>query len=347
MTARLTTGETTMDDSSRSTNSTVTHRALGVPMTSSGNVAVASLPATSTAAITLSPPVQGALWGGAAVTIWGVYLAFARAGVNLGVQPADFAFVRYSVAGLIMLPWLLRNAATTRSGVGWRRASILALLAGPLFILIGASGFKFAPLSHGSIIQPGVMTIAGLLLSAVLLHDGMTWQRRIGAAVILAGLALVAGPGALEGGWRALEGDALFALGGAMWAAFAALSRRWSVSPIAATAVISVLSAAVFAPIYLANHGLTALLALPVRGVVQLILVHGVLSGVIAVFAFGRAVELLGASRAAVFPALTPLVATLAGIPIAGEIPAALQIEGLVLVTIGLFVTQRGPVRRG
>ena len=48
---------------------------------------------------------------------------------------------------------------------------------------------------------------------------------------------------------------------------------------------------------------------------------------------------LLGVSRAVLFPAIVPAVSVLIGIPIVGEIPGALQIAGLVLVTAGLLVT--------
>lgn len=289
----------------------------------------------------MSRGAQGVVWGVVAVTIWGVYLAFARANVAEGVLPADLAFVRYATAGLIMLPWLVRHSPSTMAGMGWRRAGVLTLLAGPLFILAGASGFVFAPLSHGAVVQPAAITVAGLVLGAFILGDRLTRARVIGAAVILAGLALVAGPDALSGGLEALAGDVLFAVAGLMWAVFAVLSKRWQVSPIAATAVVSVLSAVVYAPLYVGTRGLDALLVQTPEMLIRQIVVQGVLSGVVAVFAFGRAVELLGAPRASAFPALVPAIAILTGIPVAGEVPAALQIVGLLIVTLGLFVIQR------
>lgn len=291
----------------------------------------------------LSPSLKGAVWGVTAVTIWGVYLAFARANVSAGVLPADLAFVRYTVAGLIMLPWLLRHSPRTLAGMGWRQGVVLSLLAGPLFILAGASGFLFAPLSHGAVVQPAAITVAGLGLGALVLGDRLTRMRIIGASVILVGLALVAGPGAIGGGARALAGDALFALAGLMWAGFAVLSKRWGVSPIAATAVVSVLSAVIYAPLFLATRGTDVLLAQPTATLVQQIVVQGVLSGVVSVFAFGRAVELLGAPRAAAFPALVPVVAIITGVPVTGEFPTIVQAAGLVIVTLGLLVTQRRP----
>lgn len=292
-----------------------------------------------------SPAVRGAAWGIVAVTIWGIYLAFARANVSAGVLAADLAFVRYTVAGLIMLPWLLRHSPRTLGGIGWPHGIVLSLLAGPLFILAGASGFQCAPLSHGAVVQPAALTVAGLALGALLLGNRLTRMGVLGAGLIIAGLGLVAGPGAISGGLRALGGDALFALAGLMWAGFAVLSKRWSVAPLTATAVVSVLSAVVYAPLFLAARGTEALLAQPTATLVQQVIVQGILSGVVSVFAFGRAVELLGAPRAAAFPALVPVVAIVAGVPITGELPNIVQAAGLVVVTIGLFVTQRRPSR--
>jgi drug/metabolite transporter (DMT)-like permease len=289
----------------------------------------------------LAPSVRGTLWAVTAVLIWGVYLAVARANVSDGARPADLAVVRFATAGLVMLPWLLRHGPTTMAGMGWRTAGVLTLLGGPLFILAGAGGFRFAPLAHGATVQPAAITIAALALGALVLGDRLTRAQVAGAGVMVAGLALVAGPQAAGGGLRALAGDALFALAGTMWAAFAVLSRRWRVSPIAATAVVSVLSATAYTPFYLATRGIDALLAQPPATLVQQVVVQGVLSGVVAVFAFGRAVELLGASRAAAFPALVPVVATLTGIPLTGETPGMRQVLGLLIVTAGLFVIQR------
>lgn len=291
----------------------------------------------------LSPALQGMVWGAVAVAIWGVYLAFSRLSIRTGVAPADLAFVRYVTAGLIMLPWLLRHRPAGLAGIGWGRALGLSLVAGPLFILVGASGFHFAPLAHGAVVQPAAVTIGGLVLGAWLLRLYPSRAGVIGAAVIVAGLALVAGPGLLSGGVMALRGDALFAAAGVMWAAFAVLSRRWNVSPIAATAVVSVLSGAIYGPIYLTTTGLGALLAQPLTTLAEQILVQGVLSGVVAVFAFGRAVELLGAPRAAAFPAMVPAVAIVIGVPLTGEWPTALQIAGLMTVTLGLVLSQRRP----
>jgi drug/metabolite transporter (DMT)-like permease len=294
---------------------------------------------------TISPRTAGLLWGAVAVVIWGAYLAVARGNVAAGIAPADVVIVRFATAGLILSPWYLSRARTTLNGLRWWQSLALVSLAGPPFILAGVMGFRFAPLSHGAAMQPASVAVVGLVLGAVVLRERVTFWRFVGAGIMLAGLAVIAVPSAFDGGRRAAVGDAFFILAGAMWAAFAVLSRLWSVSPMASTAIVSVLSAVLFLPPLLLMHDARALLSQPLFTLVQLVVVHGILSGVVAVFAFGRAVEMLGASRAASLPALVPVVASLIGVPITGEVPSAPQLAGLATVTLGLVVSQHASTR--
>jgi drug/metabolite transporter (DMT)-like permease len=281
---------------------------------------------------------RGAAFGLLAAVIWGGYLAVSRQGVSAGLGAADLAFLRYSVSGLLLLPWLVQRSPHRLAGVGWRKGTTLALLAGPPFVLAGASGYRFAPLAHGAVIQLGVLTLMSILLARILVGEQLGGRRAAGLAVVIAGLALTTGTGMFHGSSRAWIGDLLFACAGSMWALFTVLQRRWAIAPLSATAVVCVLSGAVYAPLYLMHGGLAFLAKASPAMLTEQVLVQGVLSGVIALFAFARAVEDLGPGRAALFPALAPAVAILLGIPLSGEIPTGLQIVGLVILSGGLFI---------
>lgn len=281
---------------------------------------------------------RGLLLGGLAALIWGAYLAMARAGVNAGLGSSDIAFLRYGVAGLIMLPWLFRQDLQSCAGVGWGRAMILALLAGPLFVMIGVGGYWFAPLAHGAVMQPAALTLASLLLASIVLRDRLPTARLMGVAIMVAGLMLIAGPELFGGNTDALFGDAMFIAAGAMWAGFTLLTKLWKLAPLQATAAVSVLSALVFVPAHLLLVGVDGLRELTPQMLLAQVLVQGVLSGVIAVIAFTRAVALLGASSASIFPAMVPAVAVLLGIPLTGEFPDLPQAIGLLVVSLGLLV---------
>lgn len=283
----------------------------------------------------LGPVAKGVALGLGAALIWGSYLAMARAGVTAGLAAEDIAFLRYATAGAILLPWFLRHGPANAAGVGWGRAATLALLVGPPFILIGVGGYVFAPLAHGAAIQPAALTLGATALAVAFAGERLDARRIAGLAAMLAGIALVAG-NLTGGGGETWKGDLMFAAAGLMWAAFGLLARRWSLSPLQATAAVSVLSALVYAPIYLAGDGLTRLLAIDPRMLLAQIVVQGVLSGVVAVLAYTRATQLLGPGKAALFPALVPAVAVVLGVPVAGEIPTTLQIAGIAFATLGL-----------
>ena len=121
-----------------------------------------------------------------------------------------------------------------------------------------------------------------------------------------------------------------------LWGAFTLLLRRWRVDPLVATGAVVVLSALVVVPGFVAFDTFGRLLALSPGMLLAQAFVQGVLSGVVALIAYGIAVRNLGAAASAVFPAMVPVAATLIGVPITGEAPAPVQAVGLVLATAGL-----------
>jgi drug/metabolite transporter (DMT)-like permease len=68
---------------------------------------------------------------------------------------------------------------------------------------------------------------------------------------------------------------------------------------------------------------------------------QGIIAGVLPIFLFARAVTLLGAGRAATFPALVPGFAVVIGYLALGIIPSAAQLIGLAIVLIGFRLTLR------
>lgn len=284
------------------------------------------------------PGPRAGVLGLCAALIWGSYLALSKAGVSGGLTAFEIALFRYATAGLLMLPWITKHGPLSLGGVGWRRGAVLTLLGGPFFVLIGVAGYTFAPLAHGAVMQPAGLTLGSIGLGAIVFRERIPRQRLVGILVMLSGLALITGPKLLSGTSLTRFGDALFMSAGLMWAGFTILNMRWSIEPVAATAAMSVLSALIYVPVYFAVFGWHRLVASAVAALAVQILVQGVLSGVVAVLAFAKAVQLIGPSKAAVFPALVPAMALLVGGPVTGDAPTALQIGGLCVVTIGLLL---------
>ena len=284
------------------------------------------------------PHLSGILSGLAAVVIWGAYLAFARAGMATGLTAADFIALRFVTAGAVMLPWAIREGLRDLGGVGWTRGAALALFAGPAFTALGVGGYAFAPLAHGAVVQPSALTLGAMAAAWALFDERPTRQGGLGVAIILGGLGLIAGGKggeAMPGAWR---GDILFVAAGLSWVGFTVLVRRWRIAAIPATAAVALISALWVLPLFLATQGFDRLAALPPVTLAAQVVVQGLLSGVLAVIAYGRAVEHLGPGRAALFPALVPAAALILGVPITGEVPAPAEWLGAALATAGLAV---------
>ncbi|MBS0519843.1 MAG: DMT family transporter [Proteobacteria bacterium] len=269
-----------------------------------------------------------------------VAFAAARAGLVGGLQAIDLIFARYIVAGLVMLPLLLRFGVGDLAGIGLGRGLVLTVLGGAPFALLQTGGYGFAPLAHGAVIAPATVTIVSTVGAALFLHERLSRNHLAGAAIVIAGVLLIGWDGiAQPAGERAWLGDLLFFASSVLWAGFTLLLRAWRLSALRATAVVAVLSALATTPGYLLWVGTAHLQALPLGTLAVQGLIQGGVQGALTMYAYGQAVVLLGVSRAVLFPALVPAISVLLGIPIVGEIPGPLQVVGLGLVTLGLLTT--------
>lgn len=288
------------------------------------------------------PDTQADAWGYfcGCVLALGASLSFAtaRAGILSGLSPGDLVLMRFSVAGLVLLPFLVRWGLPTLAGIGWRRGLILTALGGPAFALMQMGGYAFAPLAHGAVIHPASVTILSTGIAAALLKERLSPMHLCGAALVIVGIVLISWQGLhAETGARSWIGDLLFFTSAIIWAGFTVLIRHWRLHAIRAITVVSFLSMLVIVPGYLAWYGLEHLRARPPGPMAIQALVQGLGQGVLAMIAYSQAIRVLGVSRAVLFPAMVPAVSILIGIPIVGEIPDAIQISGLLLVTIGLM----------
>lgn len=280
----------------------------------------------------------GVVYGLLGSCIWGSYLAVSSQGVSDGFSAEDLAFLRYLTSGLLLLPLLVLSNLFQK--VGWQRSVVLTLLAGPLFAILAVHGFIYAPLIHGTVIQALTLILSCVLIMLLHSKEKPKFSYLIGLFVLFIGLTAVSGP--LQSSqiefselWK---GDLLFLVAGVMWALFLALIWYWRVDALAATVVVAVLSALIYCPLYLLLHGPLRISMLDFDQVIEQLLFQGVLSGVLALFAFSKAVQYLGLGKAVLFPAFSPAVTMLLGILLFHQIPALSQWLGFAVVAAGLFL---------
>ena len=277
----------------------------------------------------------GALCGTAAALGWAAGFVAAKHGVSIGFSPADLAFHRFYWSGLLLIPFALRGGAIRLGGIGWGRGLVLTVLSGPVQAMLAYTGFVLVPLGHGTTIQPACAALFGLILATLVLRERPTLSRIAGGAIIIAGLVVFGVESLATIGTHGVGGDLLFATAGLFWATFGTLLRMWHVAGTRAAAVVGALSVLVFAPLYVVFVGYDNMFRMSLAENLLQVVVQGLLAGALPIYLFARSVTLLGAGRAATFPALVPGFSLIVGYLALGVVPSLAQLVGLVIVVVG------------
>lgn len=286
--------------------------------------------------------IRGALWGLGAISIWVGWILYTRVGVTsgaAGMSPYDLVALRFTCAGILMLPIVLRNGlAIRRVGIGnWL---LVVACAGVPYVLLASSGLQFAPAAQAGALIPGTMPLWATLLAMLVLKEKISGLRRVGLALIPIGIMTILGAGLFHfetGYWR---GHLLFIAASMTWATFTIAMRRSGSAGLTgmhAAAIVSVVSLVVYLPIYLLflPHQLADT---PWTTIVGQTLYQGVVVSIISLVAYARAVSILGASLAASFASLVPVLAMLSAIPLLGEMPGISDVAGIAVITLGVFL---------
>jgi drug/metabolite transporter (DMT)-like permease len=292
--------------------------------------------------------LTGIACGVAMAVLGGIYTVYARYGVLHGFTPFDLTAIRYGTAALVLAPVFARVGWSDLGGVGWGRATLLAAGAGPTFTLLLFGGLQLAPLAHGGVITPATITLFGMVFSVWMFNDRLDRNRWIGIVLVIMGLAALGGDGLINStGWQTLLGDVMFVCAGIAWALFGTLLRRWRTNPLRASAAIALMSALAYLPFYFAFADLGGWQRVSAGHMVLQLILQGLFAGAVNLLLFTKMIEILGASRGAMFASMVPAMAVLTGIPVLGEIPNALQWTGLIVISLGLALSLIRPSIRG
>lgn len=291
-----------------------------------------SLPAPTKHATTL-----GVLCGAGSALFWAFGFVAAKHGVLAGMSPLLLSLHRFIWPGLALFPVLARDGLGDLGGLGWRRGIALTAFGGLPLALWSYFGYVYVPLGHGAIIQPSCAAVGGLILARLVVKEALPRRRIAGALTIVLGLVVIGSEALHTMGHQGLFGDLLFVAAGSSFAIFGMLLRLWRVPPMHAAAVTSVLSL-VGLPILFFSYG--NLVAAGFWENLLQAVVQGIFAGPAAIYLFTRAVVLLGAGRAALYPSLVPPFSLLVGFLAIGEIPSIWQLVGLSVVVIGFRLTQ-------
>jgi drug/metabolite transporter (DMT)-like permease len=286
---------------------------------------------------------RGALFGLGAVLIWAGNIVVAGLGLRSSLTPWDIAAIRFAVAGLVLLPYVMRRGLAV-DRLGWIGLAALVLGGAPTVLLANA-GLLFAPASHAGALFPGVMPLVVALLAAPILKEAFTLQKRIGFLLISTGIAGIVWVSGATIGTSQNIGHLLFLASAFAFACYTVAMRRARLEGLHAAAISAVGSMLIYLPPYAIVAG-AGVFAAPPTAIALQALVQGLLTAVFSYVIYGLAVSILGASSGAAFAASCPAMTALLAIPILGEWPSCVDWAAIALISVGVYVVSGGPMPR-
>jgi drug/metabolite transporter (DMT)-like permease len=300
-----------------------------------------------TKGISLSKPtaseyIRGSLYGVAFVSIWASWIVAARFGLRTSLTAWDITAIRFGVAGVILLPYLLLKGLAVER-LGWLGLAAILLGGGAPSVLVGYGGLVFAPARHAASLYTALIPLPVAILAVVVLGEAFTLPRRIGLGLIVSGAVLIVWGADGTIGTRQNIGHAMFISAATLFACYVVAMRKARLDGLHASAIAAAGSLIAYVPVYAVVSG-TSLFDAPWREIAPQALVQGLLTTVISQWCFGRAVSILGASNGSAFSALCPAMTALAAIPLLGEWPATHDWIAIFLISGGVYVASGGPL---
>ena len=283
-------------------------------------------------------PVLGLLGAAVAVAIWAGWISATRFAVSdpgTRVDPLILAICRAGLPALVLAPVILRRGLVP-DGAKVGPILLMALGWGAPFTLMVGNGLMTVPASLFGPLVPGLAPILVTLLAWAI------FRTRPGANLV-AGLVLI-GTAMLSILIQWLDDGDIAALSGAPWLLMASLGisvytimfRVSGLNPLEATAYISFYSLP-FLAVWSLLYPEALLVPTPGQWGFHL-LTQGLITGVLAVLAYGMAVRHLGAVRGSTANALVPVCAALVGVSVLGEELTVLGWCAVIAASLGVAV---------
>ena len=273
----------------------------------------------------------------ATVAIWAAFLLVTRYAVQGNFTVEEILILRIVPGALIMAPVMWRLGVMPH-GQSWPRAVMLMVGASAVFPYVVSKGLAYAPASDGGALAPGMLPFWTALAAYALIGEFPGPRRRFGLAMILTGALVVSlwqiYSGADEGAWK---GHLMFLTGSGFFALYSVIFRQSGLSPLRGMVIGLFWGTLLITPMLLAT-GNVSFATVNWRDISVMIVIQSFIIGILAMFLFGYAVQILGAAETAAFGALTPILALIGGVVFLSEAVTPLKVVGVALVVVGVFL---------
>lgn len=271
------------------------------------------------------------------VTIWATFMLVTRFAVKGSFTVEELLILRLVPGALIMAPlmWRLGVIPPQQS---WPRATMLMVGASAVFPFVISSGLAYAPASDGGALAPGMLPFWTALMAYLIAGKTTGPRHSVGLAMILLGAMMVSlwqiFAGTDVSAWK---GHLLFLIGSACYAAYAVIFRQSGLSSLHALVIGLFWGTLLVVPFMIAT-GNVSFATVSRLDIVYMVILQSFIIGILAMFLFGYAVQVLGAAETAAFGALTPILTLLGGVVLLDETVTTLKIIGVTLVAAGVFL---------
>lgn len=288
------------------------------------------------------------IWIGVAAGLGSVAVASgwqlaSRHAVTTTLGPYELALLRYMVPAALLVPLMWR----ARGSIAGKSHLMLALIvvgSGAPFGLAALAGTVFAPAANMGIFIAGAMPLFTAMFAVLFAGEKPSGYRAFGLAMMVTGIVMLGANSVIHSQTDAWRGDLLFLLAAALWAIYTVAFRASGLTPWQGAALVNVVSALLLAPVLLVR-GSGKLLLAPLADVLTQVIAQGVVAGVLGWYLIGLAIQKLGASRAASFGALVPVVTAIGAALLLGEAITLAVIVSAALVAVGVLVTNARTAR--
>lgn len=265
--------------------------------------------------------------------IWVAFQLIGRLATRQTLTPWDVTALRHVGAFLAVLPIVLRRGIPRLPS--WQAAAIVATSS--FGFPIGAYiGFSLAPVELGAVILFGALPIVTALTGWVLFAERPSRGRLASLPVIGAGIALI-GVDTVDGVHPIGLGALSFFVAVSCLGLFTLLLRRWRIPALDAMLTLSLFGAPIYLPVWWLLLPSTIASA-SLRAMLTQLIVQGVITAVLAMFLFSRAVNALGAGPPTLVAALVPGLASLGAWWLLGEPLDAIGLAGVAIASAGMVM---------
>lgn len=280
------------------------------------------------------------------VIIWGAALPIVKPALSL-ITPFQFLFLRYALAALVLLPFLI--AVITKTKITFKLIATIIVIE---FIQVALGhtllykGLELTSAIEASLITttaPILVTLGGIIL----LKENEERNEWLGLIIgVIGSLIVIISPlwNSEISFSNSFLGNILVMCYNLTWVAYVLLAKKHynNTNKILITAISAIVGVVFYAPLLITSGNITEVLpSFKLLPVLTAVFYMGILGSPIAVALYLYGVKRIEASEATLFRYLQPLVYLPLAVLWLKETVTTAQIVGLIIIVIGVIIAER------